>query len=256
MVLMSSSESSFLPRSRTFSRPKLVTGPKLVGALLHLLIAPTVGYLLRVDAGSILIAWFGTLIGRDFSTAPVQGNRIMFYTLMSYIYSIRWGAIGMFTSNGGGCIPWRSVLPISNLHFLVQVIPFVVLSVTRGGLSPTLDILDSIAACLMILAGIMQQGAELQRLAFKLDPTNKGKLHTTGLFGMARYINHAGHVLQEVAMALTIRSWSWFAWAIFVGGYVFTALPKEMDAHMRSKYGEKYEIYCQQTPYKFVPYVY
>lgn len=45
-----------------------------------------------------------------------------------------------------------------------------------------------------------------QRYLFKTQPANKEKLHTGGLFAYARFINHTGHVLYDVANALLSRS--------------------------------------------------
>ena len=74
-----------------------------------------------------------------------------------------------------------------------------------------------------------------------------------GLFGLARYINHTGHILQEVAVAIATRSLVWGAMVVFIIQFICFQLTPETEVHMKKKYGEKFEQYVKLTPYKFVP---
>eukprot|EP00562_Extubocellulus_spinifer_P012366 CAMPEP_0178542970 /NCGR_PEP_ID=MMETSP0697-20121206/2333_1 /TAXON_ID=265572 /ORGANISM="Extubocellulus spinifer, Strain CCMP396" /LENGTH=223 /DNA_ID=CAMNT_0020175387 /DNA_START=140 /DNA_END=811 /DNA_ORIENTATION=+ len=217
-------------RQKSHTGPVLFTAPKITGALIHLSIPFAVNYLLKIDAGCRFARAVGDMLGRkEFDVKPVGGDRIPFYTLLSAIYAGRW-MLGMFTANGGG-------------------------PVTRGGLPDELNQWDYVAAILSVLAGILQHGSELQRLLFKLDPSNKGQVHMSGLFYYARFINITGHFLQEVSMALATRSVVLALFCGMIANYLFFQLAVETDQHMREKYREKYERYCQQTPYKFIPFV-
>mmetsp|Transcript_29452 Transcript_29452/g.64877 ORF Transcript_29452/g.64877 Transcript_29452/m.64877 type:complete len:249 (+) Transcript_29452:198-944(+) len=242
-------------RQKTHTGPVLFTAPKITGALIHLSIPFAVNYLLKIDAGCRFAHAVGDMLGQEFNVKPVGGDRIPFYTLLSAIYAGRW-MLGMFTANGGGPMPWAGTMAAAILHLIVlQVVPFVFLSVTRGGLPDELNQWDYVAAILSVLAGILQHGSELQRLLFKLDPSNKGQVHMSGLFYYARFINITGHFLQEVSMALATRSVVLALFCGMIANYLFFQLAVETDQHMREKYREKYERYCQQTPYKFIPFV-
>mmetsp|Transcript_29453 Transcript_29453/g.64881 ORF Transcript_29453/g.64881 Transcript_29453/m.64881 type:complete len:249 (+) Transcript_29453:198-944(+) len=242
-------------RQKTHTGPVLFTAPKITGALIHLSIPFAVNYLLKIDAGCRFAHAVGDMLGQEFNVKPVGGDRIPFYTLLSAIYAGRW-MLGMFTANGGGPMPWAGTMAAAILHLIVlQVVPFVFLSVTRGGLPDELNQWDYVAATLSVLAGILQHGSELQRLLFKLDPSNKGQVHMSGLFYYARFINITGHFLQEVSMALATRSVVLALFCGMIANYLFFQLAVETDQHMREKYREKYERYCQQTPYKFIPFV-
>jgi len=247
-------------RQKSHTGPVLFTAPKITGALIHLSIPFAVNYLLKIDAGCRFAHAVGDMLGQEFNVKPVGGDRIPFYTLLSAIYAGRW-MLGMFTANGGGPMrggpmPWAGTMAAAILHLIVlQVVPFVFLSVTRGGLPDELNQWDYVAAILSVLAGILQHGSELQRLLFKLDPSNKGQVHMSGLFYYARFINITGHFLQEVSMALATRSVVLALFCGMIANYLFFQLAVETDQHMREKYREKYERYCQQTPYKFIPFV-
>mmetsp|Transcript_38938 Transcript_38938/g.79654 ORF Transcript_38938/g.79654 Transcript_38938/m.79654 type:complete len:250 (-) Transcript_38938:399-1148(-) len=243
-------------RQKSHTGPVLFTAPKITGALIHLSIPFAVNYLLKIDAGCRFARAVGDMLGRkEFDVKPVGGDRIPFYTLLSAIYAGRW-MLGMFTANGGGPMPWAGTMAAAILHLiLLQIVPFVFLSVTRGGLPDELNQWDYVAATLSVLAGILQHGSELQRLLFKLDPSNKGQVHMSGLFYYARFINITGHFLQEVSMALATRSVVLALFCGMIANYLFFQLAVETDQHMREKYREKYERYCQQTPYKFIPFV-
>lgn len=240
--------------------PVLFTGPKIVGALIHASIAPVILYCLQNDVGSDVVRSVGTmLLGKseddNYTTTPVTGDRIWFYTMLSTFYGLRW-VLGMFTANGGGPMPWGGTLFASIAHLtLLQTVPLTILSVTKGGIPSELNELDYVAGFLWVTAGILQHGSELQRLLFKRQPHNKGQVHMGGLFRYARFINVTGHFLHEVAMAVAVRSLVWVVFCLVIPNYLFFQLAPETDAHMHKKYGEKYEKYVQQTPCKFIPWL-
>ena len=115
---------------------------------------------------------------------------------------------------------------------------------------------DYIAASLMVLAGILQHGAEAQRWWFKQNPANKGQLHTTGLFGYARYINHTGHVLFDWSICLIVPNKIFVMFFASIVYFLWFKVTPETVAHMKSKYGSKYKDYAKKTPSLFIPGVY
>lgn len=250
-----------LPRSTTVSRaPIIFSASKIVAATIHLLIGPTVWYILKHNLGSQVVLFVGDkLLGlqeETISTHAVQGDRLAFFSLLSLLYGLRW-TIGSFTLNGGGPLPMDVAISVGILHLVEHVVPFTILSVMGHGLPSDLTIVDYVAGCISIFAGVLQHVSEVQRFLFKRDPKNKGKIHTGGLFRYARYINHTGFVLYEVSTVMASRSFFvWIGYLLYAFQFVFFQLVPELDVHMREKYNKQYEKYAEQTPYLLIPYVY
>ena len=248
------------PRQQSHTRPDFFTGPKLASAVGHILIGYWIYWILQHNAGGQVVQRFLMLAGKSDEDAagyvtPVQGDRVPFLVLFATLYGLRWGLLGAFTTNAGNAMPWNATIQVVFLHTMLYVMTMTVFATTRGGLPADLTSWDYAALALSIVAGILQHGAELQRLLFKLDPSNKGKLHTAGLFGQARFINHTGHVLQDIALAIATRNWPVGIMALVGINLIFFQITPETEAHMQSKYKEKYDKYCQQTPHRFIPYI-
>ncbi|KAL3903516.1 MAG: hypothetical protein SGILL_010415, partial [Bacillariaceae sp.] len=247
------------PRQANQTRPVFLTGPKLVSSVGHLVIGIWVYLLLKNNIGGRLVETVLQLFGFSEDEAasyvtPITGDRIQFLTAFASLYGLRWGLLGAFTTNAGNSMPWNATIQVVIQHSMLYFLGVVVFPTIRGRVPSELNEYDILAMGLSILAGVFQHGSELQRLIFKTDPANKGKLHTTGLFGKARFINHTGHILQDLAMAIAVRSWGVFVFASVEIPFLYFQITPETEAHMRNKYKEKYEKYCQQTPYKFIPY--
>lgn len=99
--------------------------------------------------------------------------------------------------------------------------------------------------------------SETQRAAFKADPKNKGKAHTTGLFGLARHINYGGYSLWRGGYMMAASG--------FVGGAIagtFLALDFSLRAipvlteYCQKRYGAQWQEYEKKVPYKLFPYIY
>jgi len=72
----------------------------------------------------------------------------------------------------------------------------------------------------MYAVGIVTETvAEVQRMRFKKDPANKGKVYRGGLFGTARHVNYGGYTLWRAGYALAAGGWTWgavvLAWFTF-----------------------------------------
>ena len=248
------------PRQTQHTRPVFLTGPKIVSAVAHVLIGYWIYWLLQNNAGGELVKNVMVMTGKSQEEAasyvtPVTGDRVPYFVLFATLYGLRWGLLGAFTTNAGNSMPWNATVQVVVLHTLLCVLPMTVFATTRGGVPADLTTWDYVALGMSIVAGILQHGSELQRLIFKMDPANKGKLHTTGLFGQARFINHTGHILQDLALAIATRNYPIAIMALGGVNLICFQITPETEAHMHSKYKEKYAKYCQQTPYKFIPYV-
>lgn len=127
----------------------------------------------------------------------------------------------------------------------------------------------------LYLVGIFTETfSEWQRLQFKKNPANKGKVYTGGLFRFARHINYAGYTLWRAGYALAAGGWTWGAivGAFFSYNFITDGIPelnrycqervsrpsfrRRVSANHNSQYGEQWQNYRKQTPYKLFPYIY
>ncbi|KAJ3781658.1 hypothetical protein GGU11DRAFT_472461 [Lentinula aff. detonsa] len=106
------------------------------------------------------------------------------------------------------------------------------------------------------LGMVLEWGSELQRLRFKKNPINKGRVYSGGLFGLARHINYGGYVLWRGGFALAAAGWTWGA---IVGGFhiwnfVSSSIP-ELDEYCSNRYNEQWAQYKRAVPYKLFPFI-
>ena len=245
------------PRSKTHKAPTLFTGAKITTAVLYACIGPLVWLLLQEDFGSTVVRAVGGRLGyEEIATFPIEEPRKNFYGLWSLFFGLRW-AINMFTANAGGSLPWGVAFPLFLFQASVKnVLLFVILPVMGQGIPSDLQVLDFIALAVNVVGGIFQTGSELQRLLFKLDSKNRGKVHASGLFSYARCINHFGFILYEASAAMASPSILWCFMAAFMAYYVVNEVVFPQDARMREKYGAQYEKYSASTPYLLVPFIF
>ncbi|MCJ1341025.1 hypothetical protein MMC09_006321 [Bachmanniomyces sp. S44760] len=110
----------------------------------------------------------------------------------------------------------------------------------------------------LFVSGIFVEAiAETQRTAFKLDPKNKGKPYSGGLFSLARSINYGGYTAWRGGAALCAGGPVW-------GGVVATwlfwdftnrAIPV-MDDYCTKRYGEAWQEVKRKVPYLIFPGIY
>ena len=180
-----------------FRQPEFKGAPKLelarlVAALLHLSIPVLMYQFLWHDFGH-------DALSRLTPISDLSADRKRLYIILDVYYSVRW-AIGMMIMQGD--LTMSIGIFVSAKHLLFDECGYILgssLVHSWGYRSGPLTTFDYICAGLMFLAGILQHGSELQRWRFKLDPQNKGKIHTGGLFSFARGINHTGHMLRDLA---------------------------------------------------------
>lgn len=99
--------------------------------------------------------------------------------------------------------------------------------------------------------------AEIQRKRFKSDPRNKGKAYTGGLWSFARHINYGGYTIWRAGYALAGGGWALGALvgALFAIDFSTRAIPI-LNEYCEKRYGEAWEKFKQQTPYRLIPFVY
>ena len=180
-------------------------------------------------------------------------ERKQLYTLLCSYYGVRW-FLGIMTMMSSVDMAGGITLPI--LHLLGHEATYIVGSMGGYWSTPApyhLTTRDYVAASTMVLAGILQHGAELQRWWFKRDPSHKGQLHTSGLFRYARFVNHTGHIMRDLAVPLFVPNTGFWVFYLFGLYHLWFMITPETIDHMKTKYGSKYEDYAKKTPSLFLP---
>lgn len=81
----------------------------------------------------------------------------------------------------------------------------------------------------LYLVGIFTETfSEWQRLQFKKDSANKGKVYGGGLFSLARHINYLGYVMWRTGYAVAAGGWTWGAitGAFFAYNFISDGIPE------------------------------
>ena len=127
-------------------------------------------------------------------------------------------------------------------------------------------------AVVVFLAGwSLARGANMQKFAFKLDPTRpflgivpevvedgERKLLCSGFWGVSRHVNYLGEILMATGLALALGYWaSPWPW-LYPLYYVALLVPRERDDDRRcaDKYGELWQRYRERVPYRIIPGIY
>jgi protein-S-isoprenylcysteine O-methyltransferase Ste14 len=116
---------------------------------------------------------------------------------------------------------------------------------------------------LMIGSGLYVVGlltelvAEAQRKHFKSEPKNKGRAYTGGLWQYARHINYGGYTIWRAGYAMAGGGYALgaFIGALFLTDFATRAVPI-LNEYCEKRYGEGWEKFKQQTPYRLIPFVY
>lgn len=132
-------------------------------------------------------------------------------------------------------------------------------------LSPTSASKDSVFPQTPLIVGgtlytvgiLTELVAEIQRKRFKADPKNKGKAYTGGLWQFARHINYGGYTIWRAGYALAGGGWVLGALvgALFAIDFSTRAIPV-LNEYCEKRYGDAWEKFKQQTPYRLIPFLY
>jgi len=125
---------------------------------------------------------------------------------------------------------------------------------------------------LVFLSGwVLSRGANLQKYFFKKNPSkpflgispraitdgNKALL-VNGFWGVSRHINYLGEILMATGMILCTGHpgmiWPWL-YPLYYVGLLFTRQADD-DRRCRAKYGDLWDEYRKQVPYKIIPFIY
>ncbi|MCF6357808.1 MAG: DUF1295 domain-containing protein [Draconibacterium sp.] len=114
---------------------------------------------------------------------------------------------------------------------------------------------DWILIGIVIFGSYLNTGSELQRMIWKKNKTNKGKLYTKGLFKYSMHINHLGDTILFTSFALLTGCMLALLVPVLITlGFLFQHIP-ELDKYLKEKYKEQFVEYENKTK-KFIPWVY
>ncbi|KAH6654042.1 hypothetical protein BKA67DRAFT_518290 [Truncatella angustata] len=123
-----------------------------------------------------------------------------------------------------------------------------------GAELPLSTVLGSVAYA----AGItIETVAEYQRLKFKQNPKNEGKVCKVGLWSWARHINYFGYALWRGGYCMAAAGWiGGLAMGIWQGWDLSTRAAGVLDDYCTNKYGEQWAQFKRDVPYRIVPGLY
>jgi protein-S-isoprenylcysteine O-methyltransferase Ste14 len=99
--------------------------------------------------------------------------------------------------------------------------------------------------------------AEIQRMAFKSKVENKGKLCTTGFWGITRHINYTANVMFGFGYGLATGGpvYACMTAGMYLMNFTTNAMPG-IEKYCRDKYGEQWNKYEKDVPYQLIPGIY
>ncbi|KAJ4305035.1 hypothetical protein N0V90_000564 [Kalmusia sp. IMI 367209] len=109
-------------------------------------------------------------------------------------------------------------------------------------------------AAIHFLAAATELVAELQRASFKSKPENKGKLCTTGLWGLVRHPNYAMNVIYGTAYGFAAGG---PGFALFTGLFYWSNLTQNAtpakEKYLSERYAGQWEEYKKEVRWRMFP---
>ncbi|MGJ8527288.1 DUF1295 domain-containing protein [Maritalea sp.] len=225
-----------------YANKSAATLPKLIITLIELALIALSFFILFGDGGT----WIANILGWPVLDIIPQRRWVIFF--FSIVILVRM-AVMMFVFMKRA-IPWSEVFSVP-FAFAFYYAGFAILVLPNAA---PMGWLDWVAIALFILGCYLNTGAELQRHIFKLDPSNKGKLYTGGLFGLSMHINFFGDVVWVLAYALIAMHVLGFALPLLLlAMFVFFNVPK-LDEYLRQRYGQPFKDYEARTK-RLIPFI-
>ncbi|PSK36740.1 Delta(24(24(1)))-sterol reductase [Elsinoe australis] len=113
-----------------------------------------------------------------------------------------------------------------------------------------------VGAALYAVGITVETLSEVQRYRFKQDRRNKGKVYQGGLFSIARHVNYTGYLMWRVGYATAGGGYVWGLANVGFFLFSFSRSIPPLNHYCEERYGEQWEEYKRNTPYKMIPFVY
>jgi steroid 5-alpha reductase family enzyme len=127
--------------------------------------------------------------------------------------------------------------------------------ISMGGDNTKLvGIVEVIGFGLYLFGSYINTKSEYSRHIWKLNPKNKGKLYTEGLFRYAMHINYFGDVVLFVGLALLTHFSLLVIPAFMMLNFIFNIIPS-LDRYLEKKYRDQFVEYAKETK-KLIPWIY
>lgn len=210
-------------------------GPKLTFALLHGSVVATCLWLA-----------FGPLDWADPTRAKVLALAAVLYFLRHLVTLFVLLQRKVDLSEGLGLTLFIAVFEIGFLLLGAGLL---------SGETTPFGLWDGIGLGLLALGSYLNTGSELQRRAWKKQPSSKGKCYTGGLFAYSMHINYLGDSILFTGWAiLTASLWAFAVPALMTYMFIFYHIPP-LDAYLSERYGAAFNAYADKTA-KFLPFLY
>jgi protein-S-isoprenylcysteine O-methyltransferase Ste14 len=217
--------------------------PRTTGVALHAVILAVTGWILLGGGVETVGSWFG----QQWNPGDLTRRTVLF--LFGCVLLIRLTFTSFLLLKRR--FDWGELIGVVFACGVYQV-GFALLGATE---TATFGIIGVIGIGLFLFGSYLNTWSEVQRKWFKANPSNKGKLFTSGLFSYARHINYFGDTVWGIGWAMvTYNPWSAIIPVVLAAGFVFFFIPS-LSAHLKQKYGDQYEEWAKTTK-KFVPFVY
>ena len=199
--------------------------------------------------GMVAMHLVGVLVATGLLTAGPLTTRRIALLACAWIYFARVLATSLvFLKRKVG---WAEAFQVGPFLLLIQVF----LAWLGARTTAPWGAVDTLALVLYGLGSFLNSGSELQRMAWKARPENKGRLYTSGLFRLSRHVNYFGDVVLFTSFALLTRSpWAALVPAVMAAGFVFVHIPM-LDRYLRERYEDEYVEWTRRSK-KLVPFVY
>ena len=199
--------------------------------------------------GMVAMHLVGVLVATGLLTAGPLTTRRIALLACAWIYFARVLATSLvFLKRKVG---WAEAFQVGPFLLLIQVF----LAWLGARTTAPWGAVDTFALVLYGLGSFLNSGSELQRMAWKARPENKGRLYTVGLFRLSRHVNYFGDVVLFTGFALLTRSpWAGLVPAVMAAGFVFVHIPM-LDRYLRERYEDEYVEWTRRSK-KLVPFVY
>jgi steroid 5-alpha reductase family enzyme len=115
-------------------------------------------------------------------------------------------------------------------------------------------VVEVIGLALYLFGSYINTKSEYSRHVWKLNPKNKGKLYTKGLFRYAMHINYLGDVVLFVGLALLTHFSLLAIPAFMMLNFIFNIIPS-LDRYLAKKYRDQFVEYAKETK-KLIPWIY